>query len=75
MIDLFILKNCPFCRKVLDYLETTDIEYRTIDISSAENAEALKRIGGFEQVPFLLDKERNVQMYESADIINYLKTL
>jgi len=75
MIDLYILKNCPFCKKVLNYLDTTDIEYRTLDISSSENAEVLRRIGGVEQVPFLLDKERNVQMYESDDIINYLKTL
>jgi len=75
MIELYILKNCPFCKKVMDYLETTNIEYRTIDISFRENAEVLKRIGGIEQVPFLIDKERNVQMYESSDIIDYLKTL
>ena len=75
MIDLYIMKSCPFCKKVLNYLDTTDIEYRTLDISSSENAEVLRRIGGMEQVPFLLDKERNVQMYESDDIINYLKTL
>ena len=32
-------------------------------------------MGGKRQVPFLVDTDRNIQMYESDDIIEYLKTV
>ena len=32
-----------------------------------------KKIGGKSQVPFLYDKENKIKMYESDDIIEYLK--
>lgn len=75
MIELFILESCPYCQRVLNYLRDTDIKIRTIDISNKESEESLIKIGGKRQVPFLIDKDRNVQMYESSDIIEYLKTI
>jgi glutaredoxin 2 len=33
----------------------------------------LIKLGGKEQVPFLVDTEKNVKMYESEDIINYVR--
>lgn len=75
MIELFILENCGYCRKVMAYLDEHNIPYTKINIADKQNEEALVRIGGKRQVPFLVDKERNVEMYESNDIIEYLKTL
>ena len=46
-----------------------------IDISNIESEDSLIKIGGKRQVPFLVDNERNIQMYESNDIIEYIKTI
>ena len=51
------------------------MKYQKIDISNNESKESLIKIGGKRQVPFLVDTERNIQMYESNDIIEYLKTI
>ena len=75
MLDLFILENCPYCLKVMKYLDENNIKYRKIDISNKESEGSLIQIGGKRQVPFLIDSERNIQMYESNDIIEYLKTI
>ena len=75
MLDLFILENCPYCKKVMSFMDTNDMKYNKIDIANKENEESLVRIGGKRQVPFLIDKDRNIQMYESNDIIEYVKTL
>ena len=75
MLELFILETCPYCKKVMAYLDENKMEYRKVDIANKENEESLIRIGGKRQVPFLIDKDRNIQMYESNDIIEYVKTL
>lgn len=75
MIELFMLDYCGYCQKVMEYLNTHEIPYKKIDISNKANEEALIRIGGKRQVPFIVDKEHGIEMYESRDIIEYLKTL
>ena len=79
MLELFVLETCPYCKKVLEFLDKEGlkdgINYHKIDISNKESEETLIRLGGKRQVPFLVDKDRNVQMYESDDIIEYLKTI
>ena len=75
MFDLYIMETCPYCKKVLAFAEEKGISLNKIDIADKENEDALIQLGGKRQVPFLVDKERNVQMYESMDIIEYLKTV
>ena len=75
MLDLYILDTCPYCKKVMSYLDEEKIEYNKINIEDKSNEEALIKLGGKRQVPFLIDKNRNIQMYESLDIIEYLKTV
>lgn len=75
MLDLFILETCPYCKKVMSFLDEHRIKYNKIDIKNKTSEEALIQIGGKRQVPFLIDKDRNIQMYESDDIIEYLKTI
>ena len=74
MIELFMLDYCGYCQKVMEYLNIHEIPYKKIDISNKANEEALIKIGGKRQVPFLFDDKNNVTMYESDDIIEYLKT-
>ena len=71
MIDLYVMETCPFCRRVMDFLEQTHIEYNKMDVSNAENHRRLMEIGGKDQVPFMV--EDNISMYESNDIVEYLK--
>ncbi len=75
MFDLYIMESCPYCKKVRAFLDEKGIEYNKIDIADKKNEESLITLGGKRQVPFFVDKERNIQMYESNDIIEYLKTV
>lgn len=73
MPDLYILESCPYCRKVMDFLNENDIEYNKFNISEPENYDNLMKIGGKSQVPFLDDEKNGVRMYESDDIIDYFR--
>ena len=75
MLDLFILESCPYCRKVMKFFNENNIKYNKIDIVDKANEDSLIQLGGKRQVPFLVDRDRNIQMYESDDIIEYAKTI
>lgn len=75
MLDLYILETCPYCLKVMKFLDEIGVKYNKVDTSIKSQEEALVKLGGKRQVPFLVDNDRNVQMYESNDIIEYLKTI
>ena len=36
MIDLYVMETCPFCRRVMDFLDQTHIEYNKKDVSNSE---------------------------------------
>ena len=69
---LYIRPTCPYCQDVLAYMEQAGIKLPLANISEDEQAlQTLKRVGGKVQVPCLfIDGE---PMYESQDIISYLK--
>lgn len=72
-LELFMFDTCPFCRRVLGYLEEsgrTDVELHDIHKSQADR-ERLIAVGGKEQVPCLFID--GAPMYESLDIIDWLK--
>jgi glutathione S-transferase len=77
MIEIYLAERCPFCVKVRMYMEQKGISYvlKPVLLGSApsEVKEELKRLGGKAQVPFLVDPERNIKMYESDDIIAYVE--
>ena len=75
MLDLYILQTCPYCKKVMAFFDENGVKYNKVDIADKAAEESLIQMGGKRQVPFLVDKERNIQMYESSDIIEYIKTI
>lgn len=75
MLLLYKMEGCPYCNKVLSFLEEKKIEFRSLDISDPVNLDELLHLGGEEQVPFLVDTDHNAKMYESTDIIQYLDAL
>jgi len=74
-LTLYIGNGCPFCRRVLDYLDQHPMPVKIIDVWSDDKALAeLKQLAhGRTQVPCLkIDAD---YMHESLDIIEKLKAL
>ena len=72
-LELFKKDTCPYCRKVLDYINgegRTDIQFRDI-LNDPDSLERLIAIGGKKQVPCLFIDEK--PLYESMDIIAWLQ--
>lgn len=72
MINLYYLSTCPYCKRVIDFLDEKNIEYKLLDINEQENFNKLLKIGKKKQVPFIVDTNTGIVMYESNDIIKYL---
>ncbi|MFW5873073.1 MAG: glutaredoxin family protein [Bacillota bacterium] len=71
-LELYYLQNCPFCIKVLDYLEKTNIDINLIELNEVDEArETLKEQGGKVQVPCLFIDGK--PLYESDDIIDWFE--
>ena len=70
-LELYIKNGCPYCHKVLAFMDANGIELplRNIDESDADR-ERLVEVGGKRQVPCLFIDGK--AMYESDDIIAYL---
>jgi len=75
MLELYTLNTCPYCAKVIDYLDKNNYQYNVHDISSKKELNELKLIGGKEQVPYLFDPLNKIGLYESDTIIMYLDRL
>lgn len=73
-IQLFMYEGCSYCVKVKLFLEKYNLidNVEFIDADIATNKELLKTISGKTQAPYLVDKDANVKMAESEDIIKYL---
>ena len=73
MFELYFLKTCPFCRKVIEFADNNYIDLNLKNIFVLENKDKLIMLGGKEQVPYLFNTDKNFGLYESDDIIDYLK--
>lgn len=74
MMILYYRPTCHHCQKVLQEADTLPgVQFDLRDISTPEVASELLERGGKQQVPYLIDEERGVAMYESDDIVQYLR--
>jgi glutaredoxin len=73
MIELFVKEYCPYCIKVQKFIEENNVEVVIRDIMDESQRARLIDLGGKQQVPFLYCDDKNIAMYESDDIIDYLK--
>lgn len=71
-LKMFFKPTCPFCLKVIDYIEINKIKVDLSDINDNVNASDLVKIGGKRQVPCLLIDGK--PLYESDDIIKWFKS-
>lgn len=74
---LYYRNDCPYCKKVLAYLNDHQRELPMKEINASETAsDELVTGGGKRQVPCLRIRENNgdkvTWLYQSAEIISYL---
>ena len=71
MLKLYVKTNCAYCAVVLHKLDELGTSFEELNISEPVHRETVLE-GGKLTVPYLIDEERGVDMYESADIVDYL---
>lgn len=70
-LALYYRPTCPFCIRVLDFMERQDVTIPLIDISQDRDAAAtLIEVGGKQQVPCLFIDGK--PLYESGVIISWI---
>lgn len=65
---LYIKPGCPFCSKVMLFMEENGIEMKILDSTEPENSQALLVMNGTTQVPCLVvdDKRCSSPMTSSS---------
>lgn len=69
-LTLYYSPSCPYCVKVVDFMEGNNISLEKKDVREPSIKAELIEIGGKGQVPCLVRDGK--PLYESADIINWL---
>jgi glutaredoxin len=72
MLTLYIRPGCHYCAEVLHAAASLGIAFDLKTVENPEVASELEDRGGKLQVPYLVDAENGVEMYESEDIIAHL---
>jgi glutaredoxin len=78
-LSLYNFANCPFCIKVRRFIHESNINIEILDAANDDTHKSdLMNYGGKYQAPCLRISEPNGEdewLYESDDIISYLKKL
>lgn len=73
MLTLYVKTGCPYCAKVLTVGEELGLEFKIKNVEDPAIELELVTRGGKRQMPYLVDGDAAVEMYESDDIIAYLR--
>ncbi len=74
MLILIHKEECPYSLKVRQFMSDNHISYVSlVSPTGAPSRKILMKLGGKQQVPFLVDTDVGEMMYESDDIVEYLK--
>lgn len=73
-LELYSFEASPYCRLVREALTSFEIPYvlRNVARGSSRREDFIERSGKM-QVPYLVDPNTGAEMFESADIVDYLK--
>ncbi|WP_226006632.1 glutathione S-transferase N-terminal domain-containing protein [Natrinema salinisoli] len=84
MLELYQFEGCPHCEKVREKLSELGISYvnhnprlgksHDQEVTNQQTHEELVEMGGMDQVPYLVDTQRETSLYESDDIVEHLET-
>lgn len=80
MLELYQAEGCGYSATVRETLTELGVSYvvhnprsTTGETRNEETHDQLRTLGGEDQIPFLVDHQRDVRMYESDDIVAYLE--
>jgi glutathione S-transferase len=75
LLELYEFEACPFCRRVREALSTFDLDALVFPCPKGGTRfrPRMRELGGKAQFPFLVDPNTGRSMYESADIVSYLR--
>jgi len=72
MLTLYVKTGCPYSAKVLQAADELGIGFDLKNVADEGISDELVARGGKRQMPYLVDAEKETEMYESEDIIAYL---
>jgi glutathione S-transferase len=73
-LELWSFEASPFCRIAREALCSLEIPYRLHNVGKGSpSRDAFVERSGKMQVPFLVDPNTQVELFESADIVRYLR--
>ena len=74
MLQIYVRDGCPYCAMVESKVEELglEVDYKNIGADHSIAQELVDK-GGKRQVPYLIDDEQGVSMYESMDIVAHLE--
>jgi glutathione S-transferase len=73
-LELYNMEGSPYCRKVREALTELDIEHVVRNVpKGSPKREALRAEAGKVQVPYLVDPNTGSALFESSDIVAYLR--
>lgn len=73
LLELYSFEASPFCRIAREALCSLELPYRLYNVASGSaRREAFVARSGKMMVPWLVDPNTGVEMFESADIVAYL---
>jgi glutathione S-transferase len=75
LLELYEYEGCPFCRLVREALTELDLDAKIHPCPKGGERfrGVVRQLGGKLQFPFLVDPNTGRSMYESADIVDYLR--
>lgn len=73
MLTLYVKTGCPYCALVQRVVDELGLHVEQKNIADEAIASELIERGGKRQTPYLIDTEKNIEMYESEDIAEYLQ--
>ena len=74
MLTLYYKPSCPYSARVIAEAEDLGLSFDLKNIAADEALrDELIAKGGKKQVPYLIDASRDEAMYDSGDIIEYLR--
>lgn len=82
MLKLYQSEGCPYCAKVREEMSELGISYviHNPHLPGDQGGEVTNQVthdeltgGGEDQIPYLVDTDRGVTMYESDEIVDYLE--
>ena len=69
---MYVKTGCPYCALAIGKVDDLGLKVEYKNIADDAVAADLVERGGKRMVPYLVDEERGVEMYESSDIVDYL---